>query len=414
MMTYNSSTAGFGPIDLLSPDYCQDPHPWLAAARQRGSVLYAPSLDLWMVLGYEDVRDVLMRPSEFSSAGTSQDPVVPLCESAEEVLNQVHLDTAPTISSSDGEGHARLRSAFVRTLSPKRIAIMRERAKLDASNLAAAMHDSCGFSEFISHFASPFTSEAIFSLIGFPRNDHEHLRRWCHDRLMLTWGRLDDAGQVAAAKGLANLREYCKAFVEDRWVFGTGDHLVDDLVQLSRANPDKLGKSEVVAIISSLSFAGHETTARLLGNIVLLLGTTAGTWARIATDPGLAPLAIEEALRLEPPIFAWRRKTTRVCRLAGTTIPAQATVLLSIGATGRDPAVFEQGPKFAMETASRKHLAFGRGIHSCPGASLARAQAAEALSVLSRAFPTLNLVSKTPPWTSNLSFRGPSALWLEW
>jgi cytochrome P450 len=291
---------------------------------------------------------------------------------------------------------------------------MRERAKLDAANLAAAMRDSGGFSEFMSDFSTPFTSEAIFSLIGFPRSDHEYLRHWCHDRLMLTWGRLDDAGQVSAARGLANLREYCRMFVEDKWVSSAGGNLVDDLIQVSKANSEELGKSEVVAIVSSLSFAGHETTARLLGNLILLLGTTAGAWEGLAADPGLAPLAIEEALRLEPPIFAWRRRTTRECRLAGRIIPAQSTVLLSIGATGRDPAVFEQGPKFAMEAASRKHLAFGRGIHSCPGATLARAQATEALIALSRTFPTLRLTSNHPTWTSNLSFRGPSALWLEW
>jgi cytochrome P450 len=413
-MVFESAPANFGHMDLLSPEYCQDPHPWLAAAQQRGGILHDPQLDLWMVFGHDDVRDVLMRPFEFSSAGTSQDPVVPLSESAENIMGRVQLDTAPTISSSSGEGHRRLRSAFVRTLSAKRIAIMRGRAKQDATNLAAAMHDSGSPFEFMSGFASPFTSEAIFSLIGFPRNDHESLRIWCHDRLMLTWGRLDEAGQMAAATGLAKLREYCKMFVEDRWASGTGDRLVDDLTQFSRTNPDQLGKSEVVAIISSLSFAGHETTARLMGNLVLLVGSTPGAWGQIVADPGLAPLAVEEALRLEPPIFAWRRRTTRVCRLAGTTIPAQATVLLSIGATGRDPAVFEQGPRFALEAASRKHLAFGRGVHSCPGASLARAQAVEALCVLSRAFPTLNLVSNTHPWTPNLSFRGPSALWLEW
>jgi cytochrome P450 len=171
---------------------------------------------------------------------------------------------------------------------------------------------------------------------------------------------------------------------------------------------------EITSVAYGLSFAGHETTTNLTSNAVRRLLENRDQWDALCADPALIPNAVEEVLRFDTSVIAWRRRTTRAVRLGDTDIPAGARLLLMLGGAGRDAARFPDPERFDVhrEDAGR-HLAFGKGIHFCLGAPLARMEVRIVLELLTAAAPDLELVGDQrldfPP---NVSFRGPSQLWL--
>jgi cytochrome P450 len=121
--------------------------------------------------------------------------------------------------------------------------------------------------------------------------------------------------------------------------------------------------------------AGQETTARLLGASLRILGEDPETQGRLRSERRLIPAFIEEVLRYESPVKSDFRLARRATRVGGVDVPAGTTVTLLNGAANRDPRHFDHPGEFRLERSNAKeHLAFGRGIHSCPGGPLARAE----------------------------------------
>jgi cytochrome P450 len=166
----------------------------------------------------------------------------------------------------------------------------------------------------------------------------------------------------------------------------------------------------------NLLFAGHETTTGILGNAFRRLLADRQAWQAICNDPSLIPNAVEEVLRLHSSVIAWRRKTAQATTIGGVLIPADARVLLLLGAGNRDPEVFPEPDRLDIRRANAKdHLAFGHGPHLCLGRPLARLQARVALEECSARLPGLQLEPNArlafPP---NVSFRGPLSLPVVW
>jgi cytochrome P450 len=167
-------------------------------------------------------------------------------------------------------------------------------------------------------------------------------------------------------------------------------------------------------MIFSLSFAGHETTNNLIGNALRRLLEEPQRWQRLVAEPSLIPDAIEEVLRYDPSVPVWRRVTRRPVTLGGVDLPAGAKLYLWLAAAGRDARAFEDPDDFELgrPNASR-HLAFGKGIHYCPGAALGKLETKLALEELTRRFPRLRLVEgQALTFHPNISFRGPQELWV--
>jgi cytochrome P450 len=143
--------------------------------------------------------------------------------------------------------------------------------------------------------------------------------------------------------------------------------------------------------------AGHVTTVNLIGNGVVALLTHPEQFAKLQADPGLARNAVEETLRYWGPVdFVGRRIAMEDLEIAGTPIPAGDQVTVSLAAANRDPERFGAPDTFdiSREDANR-HVAFGKGIHVCLGAPLARVEGQVALETLIRRYPNLRLA--VPP-----------------
>jgi cytochrome P450 len=160
----------------------------------------------------------------------------------------------------------------------------------------------------------------------------------------------------------------------------------------------------------------HETTTSLLANGFRRLLTERQAWVEICCDSALIPNAVEEILRIDTSIVAWRRKTVEAVRLGDAQIPAGATLLLLLGSANRDPAIFPDPDTFDIHRRNaRDHLSFGSGTHFCLGAPLARLEARIVFEEVSSRLSSLRLVAGQKfEFLPNTFFRAPTSLLVEW
>ena len=189
-----------------------------------------------------------------------------------------------------------------------------------------------------------------------------------------------------------------------------------DLLLARDGDLSALTHQEVTQIVYELLFAGHETTTGLIGNAARRLLMERHAWEEICGNPALIPNAIEEVLRFDSSVIAWRRRTTQAVEIGGVSVPADANVLLLLGSANRDPAVFENPDHFDIHRRNAKeHLSLGYGAHYCLGAPLARLEALVVLEELSARLLSLRLVpGQTLRVQPNTTFRDPLSLLVEW
>jgi hypothetical protein len=150
--------------------------------------------------------------------------------------------------------------------------------------------------------------------------------------------------------------------------------------------------AEIASIFMLLVVAGHETTANLLGNLVLhLLGRPEG-WEAVRADPSLVSAAVEEALRIDAPVQVLHRVTTGPLTIDGRALPSGTKIFVPFGAANHDDRIFDNPDCFDLRrSGAKRHLAFSKGVHYCLGAPLARPEGRVALEVLTGRLPGLGL-----------------------
>src|SRR5919206_3981265 len=268
--------------------------------------------------------------------------------------------------------------------------------------------------DLVSALTFPLPATVIFSFMGVPREDYGQLEEWCGHRAALAWGRPAPDEQVEHATSMAAYRRYLRELVAAK-ATDRSDDFASALLAIHDEDPDALTQEEIASILFSLSFAGHETTNYLIGNMLRRLLEDPARWDAIVADPSLIPGAVEETLRYDTSVPIWRRRTKRPAMLGGVEIPEGATLFLWLAASGHDASVFRDPERFDMRRPNAKrHLAFGKGIHFCIGSALGKLEAQLALEELTRRFPGLRLVEgQELRFHPNISFRGPQALWVQ-
>jgi cytochrome P450 len=397
-------------FDPLDPTFLADPYAVLDALPvEQEPVFYAPALDYYVVTRYADVEAVFLDPQTYS-AGAAQLPLVPLVPEALEILAAGGHRPRPSMVSLDPPAHTRLRRPASRAFTPRRVAAMEDRIRGTVDELLDAVDPRAPF-DLVAALAFPLPASIVFSFMGVPEPDWPQLKDWCGHRATLSWGRPAPEEQVEHARSMAAYRGYLRELVA-RKAGERGDDYASALLAIHDEDPDALSHEEIASILFSLSFAGHETTNYLIGNLVRRLLEEPAQWEAVVADPGLIPGAVDEILRYDTSVPAWRRVTTRPATLGGVELPEGAKLFLWLAATGRDAAVFPDPERFDPRRENAHHaLAFGKGIHYCAGASLGKLEARLALAGLIRRFPALRLVpGQEIPFHPNISFRGPMEL----
>ena len=406
--------AGTFVFDRFAESHVDDPYPLYRRAREQAPVCYADAYGVWVVTRHDDVRTVLTDVERFSSAFLIRTPLV-AADGVREILAQGHPEV-PVLLNEDPPAHSRTRAVVAAAFSPRRT---RELAPRIQRLTDALIDDFAGDGEadLVGQFALPLPLQVICELIGIPPADAGRVRASTEELKTLTSFEATPERQREAAHQSVAFERYLAALVEERRA-DPRDDLLTDL--LTTEAPEQAGgplsTTEVVSLLITLIFGGHETTANLIGSALLLLLGHPGLATAIAADPARADPLIEETLRLDPPVQGSFRKVVADTELSGVRLPAGAQVFAVIGSANRDPAAADDPDTFDPDRARPdRHLAFGRGIHFCVGATLARLEARTAITTLARRLPGTRLADGfTAPYLPNLLHRGPTRLAAVW
>ncbi|MDQ4119764.1 MAG: cytochrome P450 [Actinomycetota bacterium] len=407
--TTSSACPAHSAFDPFDADYLRDPYPVLTAVRAETPVFYAPDLDMWVVTRYADIEAIFTDVRTYSAA-IAQDPVFPLAEQARQALRDGGFRAGATMSNCDPPKHSRIRRHNLRAFSARRTAALEPKVRAQAEGLVTRMLTRHRF-DLVEDLTYPLPAYMIFTLLGFPPEDTELLKSWCGNRMAFSWGRVSAAEQTEIATNMARYWRYCERFVADR-LADPQDDFTSDHVRAHLVDPESLTVDEIVGVVYGLSFAGHETTTNLTSNTVRRLLEHRDQWDALCADPTLIPAAVEEALRFDTSVVAWRRITTRDVRIGDVDVPAGAKLMLHLAAANHDPDRFSDPDGFDIRRSdAARHLAFGKGIHFCLGAPLARMEVRIVLELLTRHAPDLHLVpDQDLEFHPNISFRGPRRL----
>ena len=390
-----------------------DPYPFFAEARAATPVFYNSLLDYWVVTRYADVREVLRNTTLYSAANVLE-TIKPLCPHARQVLIDAQIRPPPALTNNDPPSHSRIRRVANSAFTPRRVAQMEPFVR-DLVRRALDARFTTGTADLIRDLAWELPAQVILRVIGLGDGEVARVKQAAGNRLLFNWGLPSDAEQTGLARDTVALWRFIEGFIADR-AAAPRDDFTSDLLRAREAGEPALSHGEIGSVLLALLVAGHETTTNLIGNAVYWLLNERPSWAAICADPALIAGAIEETLRIEPPILAWRRRAKQDVTIGDTSVPAGANLLVLIGAANRDPAIFTDPEHFDIRRANaRDHLAFGYGAHMCLGAPLARLEARVALEELTARLPGLHLVQgrrmRVLPTTS---FRGPLELPVRW
>jgi cytochrome P450 len=398
-------------FDPFAPQFLADPFAVMDSVRDT-PVFYAPSIGYYVVTRYADIETVFLDEKTYSAA-PNRLPVVDLVPEAANLLRAGGAMPQPSIVAIDPPGHTRLRSPTARAFTPRRVAEMEPRIRAIITRLLDAIDPAEPF-DLVPALTFPLPASVVFSFLGIPEHDWPQLKQWCCDKAALTFGRPTPEQQIHHAENICDYRGYLQDFVASKRD-GKDDDFTAALLAIRDENPDSLSLEEVVSILYSLTFAGHETTNYLIGNLVRRLLEKPERWEAVVGDPTLIPGAVGEVLRYDSSVPVWRRITTRPVNLGGVALPAGAKLFLWLAASGRDASVFPDPEIFDLRrTTATKTLVFGKGIHYCLGAALGKLEAQLALEALIKRFPHLRLVpGKAISFPANMCFRGPQELWVQ-
>ncbi|MGW4690111.1 cytochrome P450, cyclodipeptide synthase-associated [Streptomyces sp. NPDC004244] len=392
------------PFSVLSDAFAADPYRWFAQLRERAPVHYEPAIDGYFLSRYADVQRVLTDHEAFTTRI--------LQVRAEPVMR------GPVLAQMTGAEHTVKRKIVVRALTGR---ALEDQVRANAADLMAPLLPR-GRMDLVNDFGKPFAVDVALDVLGLDRRDRQKVAAW-------------NSGVTEFVTGLGltpERRRHCIGCAEQLEA-----HLVpvieerrrrpgDDLISaLCTAESDGITMSdrEVTALVVNVLVAATEPADKTLALLFRHLIDRPEQLARVRQDPALLPAAIAETLRYTPPVQLIPRHVEQDAVLAGTTVPAGATVYCMIGAANRDPAAFTAPDTFDIHrqdlgtarsfTAAAQHLAFGSGLHQCTGTALVRAETETVAAML---LPLLDRVRYSPGFRyreTGLYTRGPVALPLD-
>ncbi|MFC4534792.1 cytochrome P450 [Sphaerisporangium dianthi] len=372
--------------DIIERYDISERHFWLRGARPDRPVEYDADTAIWNVYGHPEAQEILGDPATYSSDTMRLIPKGLIPESDE-------FPTEGLITQMDPPEHGKLRKLVSSAFTRKVVADLEPRiASLTGELLDAARER--GRLELVTDLAYPLPVIVIAELLGVPSGDRALFKRWADalfqrdTKISLTKPVEEQSADMRATlTPWKEMSEYLAGHAEERGRRPRAD-LLTKLVE-AEVDGERLPGDQVVTFAIILLLAGHVTTTMLLGNTVLCLDAFPERQEEVRARRASIPAAIEESLRFLTPFAAVARSTTREAELGGVTVPADQLLMVWVGSANRDPRQFRDPGVFDPGRDPNPHLAFGRGIHFCLGAPLARLEGRVALEVLLDRHPVL-------------------------
>lgn len=375
--------SGFGSIDYFTDQsLVRDPHPYFDYLRGKCPVVREPNYGVLTITGYAEAVAVLKDADTFSSciAVAGPFPPLPFTPEGDDITEQIeaHRSEMPMFEhmvTMDPPDHTNARSLVNRLLTPSRLKENEDFMYRLADECLDALLGSgpVGRCEFLSAYAKPFSMLVIADLLGVPEGDHSHFRTALGaPQPGATIGSLDR--ESLASNPLEWLDETFIAYLEDRRT-SPRDDVLTALATAKYPDGSTPPIIEVARAATLLFAAGQETTAKLLSSSLRILSDDPEIQQMLRADRSRIPTFVEETLRMESPVKSQFRLARRNTTVGTVAVPAGSTLMVCPGAVNRDPGRFGQPHEFDLDRGNvREHIAFGRGLHSCPGGPLARVE----------------------------------------
>ncbi|MGW2793696.1 cytochrome P450 family protein [Streptomyces sp. NPDC001251] len=385
--------------DLLrDPRFFTDPYPTYDRLREGCPVQRIPTgsggQQAYLITGHPEAREAFTDPS------LSKDTARFFADRPSD--RDLHPAISRNMLASDPPAHTRHRRVATPLFTAGRVRALRPYITRVVDGLMTAWRPGTEV-DLVAQLAVPLPVTVVCELLGVPESDRGTLAGWSHDLFDATDTERVDAASHRIGDHLTHLVDTARAT--------PGDGPLHSLLRDCHAGG--LGRDEIVSLAALLLVAGHETTTHFIGNAVLALLRHPEAFDRLRRDPDLIPGALDELLRFDSPVsVATFRHSTEDLRVGGVDIPAGSRVSIAPGAANRDPAAFPDPGRLDLDRDAGGHLAFGHGIHRCPGAPLARAEAEIALRALVTRFPGIHLAvpEESLAWRRTRLTRGLTAL----
>lgn len=401
--------------DLISESfsnksYFSNPYPLFETLRRESPIFYSKIIGGWVLTKHEDVDSVLRNSEVFSSKGRITHLLNQLEPDLQPELELLHFHFARGLAHSDAPEHRRLRGLLARAFTPKMIENLRPRIREIATEIIGSLTNEV---DLIGDLLTPLPARVVGELLGSSNEDIPDLIRWAHaiNGLYEKGGRISADKALHAEAMLKEMRNFVGKLIQERQLKKkrgalTGDE--DVLSALVMQEEDSLTEDEMLSTMVSLFVAGHETTTHLLGNGWYALLNRPEWISKMRHESSLIPMVVEEIARFDGSVPRSWRLTKTETEIRDVKIPAGDLVLPMLAAANRDEKVFESPNNFNPLRDSKKHLAYGKGVHVCLGAPLARIEAQEVITLILEHFQSIEFASDPSKfnWREDLALRG--------
>ncbi|MFF0731082.1 cytochrome P450, cyclodipeptide synthase-associated [Streptomyces chartreusis] len=394
-------------FSVLSEDFATDPYRYFSRLREQDAIHYESAIDSYFVSRHRDVKRVLTDHETFTTEM--------LQVRAEPVMR------GPVLAQMTGAEHTAKRKIVVRGFTGQALEDQIRAIHANAAELVAPFLTRGRF-DLVNDFGRPLAIDVTLDVLGLDKKDRRRIADWLGGVAEFVTGIDLTAEQRRRCLGRAErLEAYLAPVIEERRR-RPGEDLMS---KLCSAEFDGIAMSdrEVTALVINILVAAVEPADKTLALLFKHLIDHPEQLAQVRRDPALLPAAIAETLRYTPPVQLIPRRTERDVVLAGSAVPAGATVFCMIGAANRDPAAFAAPDAFDIHradlgtarsfTAAARHLAFGTGLHQCVGAAFARAEIETVAGMLLSLFDEIRHTPGVRYRETGLYTRGPASLWVD-
>lgn len=361
-------------FDPFAPDAIEDPYPFYASLREHAPVHEIGATGVFLVATWKLIEEVLFRHREFSANLTGI--LVIGAKGSPELLDLDGLGTfTDSIANADEPDHAVHRSVVQPAFTARTIGALEPELRRRTGERISAFV-AAGGGDFAREVSEWIPTWATARVAGLPLEDLDRLRVWGMTGGDLLAASVEISRMAELGEQTREMAAYLDALLDGaigraRDGDASRDAMADRVARAVHAG--SLPRRHALGILVVLLGAGIESTASLIGSAVRLLALRPALQAQLRRDPHLVPAFVEEVLRLESPFRFHYRAVTRACELGGVALREGQRLMLSWASANRDEAIFERPDEIDLgRRHPRHHLAFGRGIHFCVGAPLAR------------------------------------------
>jgi cytochrome P450 len=403
--------------DPASKEHAADPFPLFALVREQNPVFYDARSDMWIITRYDELvkaslnTDALSCLDSIALPPRVYDDIVPVFP------GRRLPDDVPVLVNADPPEHTRVRRLVSSFFTPPEVAKWEQPITEIVDNLLDDLvgRGSC---ELVSEYSQRIPLTVTLRLMGMPLKDFDRIDAWIGNKLSLHNPNLTQQERLEKARVHKEFCDYLGDAIRAHAQKPSTD-LLSKIIQardLDDPQHSMLTFEEQISVLSTLIVGGLETSKSVISAAVYLLLTHPETLAQVRAEPALIPKVVEETLRVRSPVLGLYRTTKQPLRVGDVEIPKGARIQLLYGSANRDSSTFSHPDQFDIHrTDVNKHVAFGRGIHFCIGAPLARLDIKIAIGRLLQRLPNLRL--KDPErcqFNSNIVMWGPTRIELEW